>query len=266
MDHQSKSVSAISCLIQGVKSLRSSLLVSLIFTLVLSAVGQVPTLIARLKGLHYYTATASLWGFMTSILFWLTQTLILVGVSQLVWGSQIQQSNGWVQLFPPQKVRPHILLWCAAFTVMIFVVITGTELFMKSFFNTGGFIPVPVLPLLFYFLAFVPLMMVERQLPMLIAIRQTFADIRVNFFLLIRLTLTAEAVLLTFGVLVPHGPESDVADQIRWLIFTVPVWMINSAMMAFAYARVFGLSPSGTMSSNPDHAQGPPRQQPVGPA
>src|SRR5262249_36342250 len=76
MDHP-KRISAISCLVQGVKSLRSSLLVSLIFTLVLSALGQFPTLIARLKGLHFYTATASLWGFMTSILFWLTQTLIL---------------------------------------------------------------------------------------------------------------------------------------------------------------------------------------------
>ena len=259
MDHQSKRVSAISCLVQGVKSLRSSLLVSLIFTLVLSTVGQFPTLIAHLKGLQYYTVTASLWGFMTSILFWLTQTLILVGVSQLVWGGQIQQSNGWTQLFPPKKMRLHILLWCAAFTVMIFVVLTGTELFVKSFFNAGGYIPVPALPLLFYFLAFVPLMMVERQLPMLIAIRQSFGSIRVNFFLLVRLALVAEAVLLTFGVLVPQRPESVVADQIRWLICTVPVWMINSAMMASAYAQVYGLSPSGTMSSNPDHDPG---QQP----
>jgi len=233
--------------------------VSLIFTLVLSTVGQFPTLIAHLKGLQYYTATASLWGFMTSILFWLTQTLILVGVSQLVWGGQIQQSNGWGQLFPPKKMRLHILLWCAAFTVMIFVVLTGTELFVKSFFNAGGYIPVPALPLLFYFLAFVPLMMVERQLPMLIAIRQSFGSIRVNFFLLVRLALVAEAVLLTFGVLVPQRPESVVADQIRWLICTVPVWMINSAMMASAYAQVYGLSPSGTMSSNPDHDPG---QQP----
>lgn len=254
MDHQSKRVSAISCLIQGVKSLRSSLLVSLIFTLVLSAVGQFPTLIARLKGLHYYTATASLWGFMTSILFWLTQTLILVGVSQLVWGSQIQQSNGWVQLFPPPKVRPHLLLWCAAFTVMIFVVLTGTEFFVKSFSDTGGYIPVPALPVLFYFLAFVPLMMVERQLPMLIAIGQAIAGIRVNFLLLVRLALTAEVVLLTFGLLMPQRPGSIVGEQIRWLICTVPVWMINSAMMASAYARVYGLSPSGTMNSNSDHA------------
>lgn len=251
---ESKRVSAISCLIQGVKSLRSSLLVSLIFTLVLSAVGQVPTLIARLKGVHYYTATASLWGFMTSILFWLTQTLILVGVSQLVWGSRIQQSNEWVQLFPPKKVRPHILLWCAAFTLMIFVVLTGTELFVKSFFDTGGYIPVPALPLLFYFLAFVPLMMVERQLPMLIAIRQSFGGIRMNLLLLVRLVLTAEVVLLAVGVLVPQRPELVVADQIRWLICTVPVWMINSAMMASAYVQVYGLSPSGTMNSNSDHA------------
>jgi hypothetical protein len=254
MDHQSKRVSAIYCLIQGMKSLRSSLLVSLIFTLVLSAVGQFPTLIERLKGLHYYTATASAWGFMTSILFWLTQTLILVGVSQLVWGSQIQQSSGWVQLFPPKKVRPQILFWSAAFTVMIFVVLTGTELFVKSFLNTDGYTPVPALPLLFYFLAFVPLMMVERQLPMLIAIRQSFGSIRVNFLLLVRLALTAEAVLLTFGVFVPQRPESIVADQVRWLICTVPVWMINSAMMASAYVQVYGLSPSGTMNSNSDHA------------
>jgi len=254
MDHQSKRVSAISCLGQGVKSLRSSLLVSLIFTLVLSALGQFPTLIARLKGLHFYTATASLWGLMTSILFWLTQTLILVGVSRLVWGSQIQQSNGWVQLFPPKKVRPHILLWCGAFTVMIFVVFTGAELFVKSYFNTDGYIPVLALPLLFYFLAFVPLRMVERELPMLIAIRQVLAGIRGNFLLLVRLALTAEAVLLAVGVLVPHRPESVVADQIRWLICTVPVWLINSAMMASAYTHVYGLSPSGTMNSNANHA------------
>jgi hypothetical protein len=59
---------------------------------------------------------------------------------------------------------------------------------------------------------------------------------------------------LTFGVFVPQRPESIVADQVRWLICTVPVWMINSAMMASAYVQVYGLSPSGTMNSNSDHA------------
>src|SRR5262249_44197281 len=162
-------------------------------------------------------------------LFWLTQTLILVGVSRLAWGSQRQQSNGWVQLFPPKKARPHILLWCAAFTLMIFVVLVGVEHFVKSFFDTGGYTPVPALPLLFYFLAFIPLMMVERELPMLIAIRQAFAGIRENVFLLVRLALTAEGVLLIFGLLVPQRQESVIADQIRWLICTVPVWMINGA-------------------------------------
>lgn len=245
-------VSAFSCLGVGLKALRPNLLSSFIFALLLSAVSAVPTLINRLQGHEYSTLPISLWGFFNALIGWTAETLILVGVSQVVWRNLKKEPSELVHLFPSEKVRPQILYWSISLAVIMFGDLFGSGLLMQSVSKSGRYIPLPVLPLVFYFLAFIPLMIVDRQLTVWMAITQGLSSIKANFFTLLKLTLTAEVVLLTFfgllGVVSKRliqdtfsMPESVVIDLVFWLFGETPMWVINSAMMAVAYAEVHGL-------------------------
>ncbi|ULA65363.1 MAG: membrane protein of unknown function [Nitrospira sp.] len=246
-------VRVFSCLAAGLKALRPNLFSSFIFVLLVSAVSTIPIFIDRMQGLKYPTLPISPWGFFNALIGWTAQTLIMVGVGQVVWRGFKNEPTEFVHLFPGKKVRPQIIYWSISLTVIMFGVLMGSALLTQSGSKSGRFIPLPMLPLLFYFLAFIPLMIVDRQLTMWMAITQGLSSIKVNFFTVLKLTLTAEAVLLIFFALlgnVSEGliqdtfsmPESVVIDEVFWLFCETAMWVINSAMMAVAYVEIHGLS------------------------
>ena len=187
-----------------------------------------------------------------SLIFWTTQTLILVGVSQVVWRHLKKDPCERVHLFPSKKVRPQILYWSISFTVMIFAIHMGGSWLLVQLASTAvRFVPLPIAPFVFYFPAFIPLMMVDQQISMWVAMKQVLSAIKVNFVLLLKLALTAEAVLLAFAIsdvflerLIQDTfsiPESVVIGQVIGVLVDAPIWVMNSAMMAVAYAELHGL-------------------------
>lgn len=253
-------VGAFSCLAKGLKALRPNLFSTFVFALLLSAIGAIPTFINRLQGHEYLTPPFSPWGLLMSLIFWITQTLILIGVSQVVWGHLKKDPHEPVHLFPSEKVRPQLFLWSIVFTVMTFVPLLGSWLVVQMTSNPALFTPLPILPIPFYFLAFIPLMMVDQQISMCKAMKQILSSFKVNFVSLLKLALTAEAVFLAFGIL--EGivserlildtfsiPELVVVDQVISVFVLAPSWAINSAMMAVAYAELQGVSVVGHQAS-----------------
>jgi flagellar biosynthesis protein FlhB len=225
------------------------------FAIFLSAIGAVPTLIDRLQGHEYLTPPFSPWGFLMSLIFWITQTLILVGVSQVVWGHLKKDPHEPVHFLPSEKVQPQLFLWSIAFTVMTFVPHLGSWLAVNMASNPALFTPLPTLPIPFYFLAFIPLMMVNQQFSIWAAMKLVRSTIKVNFISLLKLALTAEALFLVFATLgIESGkficdalsiPASVIVDEVIWVLVTAPSWVINSAMIAVAYTELQGLSAVG---------------------
>jgi hypothetical protein len=254
-----RKVGAFSCLAKGLKALRPNLLASCVFAWILSAISGVPTLINRLQGHEYMSPQISPWGFLTSLIFWIMQTLILVGVSQVVWVHLKNDSQEHVPLLPNENVRPQIFLWAVSFTVVTFVPLLGPWLVEQMASKPLHFTPLPTLPIVFYFVAFIPLMMVEQQCSMWKALKQVLSSIKVNFVFLVKLALTAEVIFLVFGSLgIISGElirdtfsiaESVVVEQVIWDFAVAPGWAINSAMMAVAYAELQGLSVVGHQES-----------------
>jgi hypothetical protein len=256
-----RKIGAFSCLAKGLKALRPNLFSTLVFVLLLSAISVVPNLINRLQGHKYSSPPISLWGFLMSLVFWTTLTFILVGVSQVVWGHLKKDPHERTHVFPSEKLRPQIFLWSISFTVMIFMVhMGGSWLLVQWASEAGRFVPLPIAPLVFYFVAFIPLMVVDRQCSMWIAMKQVFSAIRMNFTSLLKLTLTAEAVILAITLLeiflerlirdTFSMPESLVIGQVIGVFVDVPMWVINSAMMAVAYSELHGLSGVGHQESS----------------
>ncbi len=252
-------VGAFSCLAKGLKALRPNLLSSVVFAWLLSALSAVPTLINRLQGHEYTTPPISPWGFFMSLIFWIAQTLILVRVSQVVWGYLKNDPHEHVPLLPNENVRPQMFLWSISFTVITFVALLGSWLVVQMASNPLHFTPLPILPIVFYFVAFIPLMMVDQQFSMWKAMKQVLSSTKVNFVSLLKLALTAEVVFLAFGMLEIVSerlirdafsiPESVVVDQVIWVFLSAPSWVFNSAMMAVAYAELQGLSAVGHQGS-----------------
>ncbi len=252
-------VGAFSCLAKGLKALRPNLFSTFVFAVLLSAIGAIPTFIDRLQGHEYSTPPISPWGFLLSLIFWATQTVILIGVSQIVWGHLKKDPHEPVHLLPSEKARPQILYRSISLTAIMFSFLLGSWLLVQSGSKAGRATPLPTLPLFFYFVAFIPLMIANRQFSMWIAMKQVLSAIKVNFVSLLKLTLTAEAVFLAITILeivlvrlirdAFSIPESVVIDQVIWVFLSAPIWVINSAMMAVAYAELHGLSVVGDQAS-----------------
>ncbi len=253
-------VGAFSCLTAGLKALRPNLLSSFFFALLLSAVSTVPVFIDRMQGMEYLTPPISLWGFLMSLVSWLAQTLILVGVSQVVWWHVKKEPPALVHLLPSEKARPQIFLWSISFTIIMFGTHVGSWLLLQSTSHYSRYIPLPILPFVFYFLAFIPLMIADRQVTVWVASVQALSVIKANFLTLLKLALIAEAVFLTISVLLNvlqkfimdtySLPNSVVADQAIGAFYAALIGVINSAMMAVAYAEVRGLPGRHPKSAN----------------
>jgi hypothetical protein len=252
-------VGAFSCLAKGLKALRPNLFSTFVFALFLEAIGAIPTLINRLQGHEYLTPPFSPWGLLMSLIFWITQLLILIGVSQVVWGHLKKDPHERVHLLPSEKVRPQLFLWSIVFTVMTFVPHLGSWLVVQMTSNPALFTPLPTLPIPFYLLAFIPLIMVDQQFSMWKAMKQVLSSMRNNFVSLLKLALMAEALFLVFATLgIESGkfirdalsiPDSVVVDEVIWVLVVAPIWVINSAMMAVAYAELQGDSVVGHQAS-----------------
>lgn len=252
-------VGAFSCLAKGLKALRPNLFSTFVFALLLEAIGAIPTFINRLQGHEYLTPPFSPWGLLMSLIFWITQTLILIGVSQVVWSHLKKDPHERVHLLPSEKVRPQLFLWSIVFTVMTFVPHLGSWLVVQMTSNPAIFTPLPTLPIPFYFLAFIPLIMVDQQFSMWKAMKQVLFSMRTNFVSLLKLALTAEAVFLAIAIVGDSTgkfirdtfsmPESVVTDHVIGVFVLAPIWVINSAMMAVAYVELQGDSVVGHQAS-----------------
>jgi len=87
-------VDTLSCLVKGLKALRPKLVSSFIFALILYVGSTIPVWIYIFKSESlYYGPPISLWGFLMSPVSLTAQTLILVGVSQVVWG-ELKKASG----------------------------------------------------------------------------------------------------------------------------------------------------------------------------
>jgi|CXWL01.1.fsa_nt_gi hypothetical protein len=252
-------IGAFSCLAKGLKALRANLFSTFVFALLLEAIGTIPTFIDRLQGHEYLTPPFSPWGLLMSLIFWITQTLILIGVSQVVWDHLKKDPHEPVHLLPSEKVRPQLFLWSIAFTVMTFVPLLGSWLVVQMASTPVHFTPLPILPFVFYFVAFIPLMMIDQQISSWKAMKQVLFSMRNNFVSLLKLALTAEAVFLAIAILGDSSGEfirdifsileSVVTDYVIWVFVCAPIWVINGAMMAVAYAELQGLSAVGHQAS-----------------
>jgi hypothetical protein len=141
----------------------------------------------------------------------------------------------------------------------MFSLLLGSWLLVQSGSKAGRAAPLPTLPLVFYFVAFIPLMIANRQFSMWTAMKQVLSAIKVNFVSLLKLALTAEAVYLAISIseiflerLIRDAisiPESVVIDQVISVFVSAPIWVINSAMMAVAYSELHGLSAVGHQES-----------------
>ncbi len=222
------------------------------FVLLLISVSSLPIFIAHFQGNEYFAPPISLWGFFMNVVFWTSETLILVGASQMVWGDRKKEMAAQVHLLPSVKSRQQIFLWSLSFAVTVFVLHMGSRIWLHSVARPSEFLPLPILPLFFYFFAFVPLLIVERQVGMCVAIRQVFSSAKANLFSMVKLALTAEAIFLTvsvFVIMLQHAimdmyaiSKSVVADQVISVIYAAAIGIINSAMMAVAFAEIHGLS------------------------
>jgi hypothetical protein len=176
-----------------------------------------------------------------------------------VWGHLKKDPHERVHLLPNKNVRSQLFLWSISFTVMTFVQLLGSWLLVQSISKAVHVTPLPILPFVFYSVAFIPLMMVDQQLTMWKAMKQVFPSIKVSFVSLLKLALTAEAVFLVFSTLAIASEklirdafsitDSVVVDQVIWVFVSAPSWVITSAMMAVAYAELQGLSAVGYQES-----------------
>jgi len=116
----------------------------------------------------------------------------------------------------------------------------------------GVLISWSVLPLIFSFIAFIPLMIVDRHVTVWVAIAKFFAGIKANFFALLKLALAAEAVFVGVTILGQVAKKFTYDPFVREGIedfVMAAIWAINSAMMAVAYAELHGLSVSEQQAS-----------------
>lgn len=245
-------IGAFTCLAAGLKALRPELGFVVVFALLFVSVSSLPIFIDHLQGIEYFAPSISLWGFFMNLVSWTSDTFILAGVSQSVWGYRKKAVRAGVHLLPNEKSHQQIFLWSISFAVVVFGLHMGSQVWLKSPFHSSHSVPLPILPLAFYFFAFVPLMIIDRQVGMWVAIKQVFFSAKTNLSSMLTLALTAEAIFLTISVLVimlQHAimdayaiSKSVVADQAITVIYTAAIGIINSAMMAVAFAEIHGLS------------------------
>lgn len=245
-------ISAFRCLFVGLKALRPKMGLAVALALLLISVSSLPIFMDHFQGNEYFAPPISLWGFFMNLVSWTSETLILVGISQMVWGYRKKEVAAQVRLLPSSQSRRQIFLWSLSFAVAVFVLHIGSRLWLRSVGRSSQFLPLPILPLFFYFFAFVPLLIVERQVGMWVAIKQVFSSAKTNLFSMLKLALTAEVIFLTISVLVimlQHEimnsyaiSKSVFADQAITVIYAAAIGIINSAMMACAFAEIHGLS------------------------
>jgi hypothetical protein len=245
-------VDAFSSLRKGLKALYPQLLSVLLLAFVLSAIGQLPVLIDRLHSVTRYAPPISLWGFFMSFLFWTAQTFILIGVAQVVWGHLKVISYKNVSLFPNKHMSQALFVWALSFTMLAFLLLIVSSYVVNAISMTGRPRGIPILPFVFYCFAFIPLIMVDRQVSIMPAIKQMRMNLKGNCVSLLKLAFIAEVVFLVLGTssillqqylfTVFSIPDSAVVDQIIAVFTEVPISIVNSAMMAVAYAELFRLS------------------------
>lgn len=257
-------ISAFTCLVSGLKALRPKIGLVVALALLLISVSALPIFIDRFQGNEYSAPPISLWGFFMNVVSWTSETLILVAVSQMVW---LSEEGGGRTSAPVARraVAPAIFLWSLSFAVTVFVLHMGVQFWLQSVARSSQFLPLPILPLFFYFFAFVPLLIVERQVGVWVAIKQVYFSAKTNLFSMLKLALTAEVIFLTISVLVimlQHEimnsyaiSKSVFADQAITVIYAAAIGIINSAMMAVAFAEIHGLSQESQQLGEPKIAE-----------
>ncbi|MDH5640202.1 MAG: hypothetical protein OEY28_02825 [Nitrospira sp.] len=245
-----KQVGVFFCLTKGLKTLYPHLGIVVLFVLFLSAIEQIPVLIARLQGFHGNSVPISLWGFFLCFLSWTTETVAFVGVGQAVWRDPKSKPFEGKCLFPDKEIHQHLFIWALSFTLVVFMLATTAELLTDSVSKGGRSIAIPALPFLFYCTAFIPLTIADRRIPMISATTHLLTNIQGHWGRLVKLALTAQIVFLVVGtsfILLQSFifsalaiSESVIADQAIWAIAEALIRIINAAMMAVAYVEFNG--------------------------
>lgn len=229
----------LSLLSKSLHVFKSHYLELLAFAYPLVLIGSVPGLISRLNDQHLLTPPPSALGFLMSATYWSAETFILVGVSQVTWQSLREQSFAFENLLlDADSIRP-VALWAILLSSLFFAItIAPMDGGLCDISKCRAF---PIMPLFFYMLAFVPLLIVDRRLGLLETIKETAFAARKHWFGLIMLSVTAEFIYLVIvGIyaIIP-GETFVLVDYFGISLAIAIASIINASMMAAAYAELF---------------------------